>query len=384
MRKHRPLLSEQQMMYSLSSRWEGSHTTSTMTRQRASLKASASLKSGSKPKPGRAAQHVTKASVAMSRKFRTLDPVYREASTRGGVRIRHKEFLWDIHGSTEFEWDQFALNPGIQETFPWLSAIANRFESYRFHALRFCYEPAVSTTTPGTAMLVVDYDASDAGPDTKTVALSYESSVRSAPWDSCEFIARTEDLHKAKSNFVRAGSVPNTDIKLYDIGNLFVATQGQLTTAEIGELYVEYDVELMTPQMNNSAPSLDLLNSTGAGVATNAMLGTPASVAVASDGITSNIPYVQNDAATLTLEQAGTYLLETIASAATSVFFSNVLVTGANTVKLISSLVGPLGPTSFANYVFKANRGDFVRMTGTVVGAPSMARWRLTQVAAAA
>lgn len=44
MRKHRPLLSEQQMMYSLSSRWEGSHTTSTHELSFSTPKGRSSLK----------------------------------------------------------------------------------------------------------------------------------------------------------------------------------------------------------------------------------------------------------------------------------------------------------------------------------------------------
>jgi hypothetical protein len=58
-----------------------------------------------------------------------------------------------------------------------------------------------------------------------------------------------EDLKKNKSNFVRIGpQPPNTDIKTYDIGNLFVISQGVSTPgATLGELYVEYTVVLMTP-----------------------------------------------------------------------------------------------------------------------------------------
>jgi hypothetical protein len=40
---------------------------------------------------------------------------------------------------------------------------------------------------------------------------------------------------------------PNTDIKMYNLGNLFIATQGSIAIP-IGEIYVDYEVELSVPQ----------------------------------------------------------------------------------------------------------------------------------------
>jgi len=49
--------------------------------------------------------------------------------------------------------------------------------------------------------------------------------------------------------YVRSGSLAsNLDIKTYDTGNLFVGAQGCADTTDIGELYVDYEVELITPQ----------------------------------------------------------------------------------------------------------------------------------------
>lgn len=356
--------------------------------QNGKTKRGAPSKRQTKPQPGRGANLAqTKAPVAKSRNVRTNAPAYLNAPG-GSVRVRHREFLWDIVGSVEFAWDEFAINPGVPETFPWLSAIAARFESYKFHSLRFCYEPAVSTTTPGTVILAVDYDASDIGPETKTVALSYRGAVRAAPWDECAFIAQQDDLHKAKSNYVRSGLAPSgTDIKMYDVGNLYVATQGQAAATAVGELYVEYDVELMTPQLNADAPTLDLVNLSGVGVATNALFGTPASVVEnASHGLASNIAYSIPDPATLRFEQAGTYLLEAYVAAATSTTFQTLLTQGVGFAKQIGAVGFSSTPAAatIANWVVKANRGDLFRPLLTIVGAASRSAVTITRVAAAA
>jgi len=146
----------------------------------------------------------------------------------------------------------------MPEIFQWLSRIAANFESYKFHKLKFCYEPEAPSTLGGTLLLSVDYDAADAAPSNKQTAMAARGAVRSAPWGSCSHVSLPADLNKMKSNYVR-GTNPatDTDIRVYDIGNLHVVTQGVgSSSAACGELYVEYDVTLMTPIYEPNATSL--------------------------------------------------------------------------------------------------------------------------------
>jgi hypothetical protein len=167
--------------------------------------------------------------------------------------IRHREYVGDIAAGTgtptSFNVSAFVINPGQQATFQWLSRLAANYESYKFESLSFCYETEAPTTLGGTLLLAVDYDASDAPPGSKQQAMAYRSSVRSPPWSPVKFQATREDLAKFKTNFVRTAAQPSgTDIRTFDIGNLFVISQGVSTaSATLGELYVEYAVRLMTP-----------------------------------------------------------------------------------------------------------------------------------------
>jgi hypothetical protein len=74
--------------------------------------------------------------------------------------------------------------------------------------------------------------------------------VRSAAWNFCEFNAVATDLRKlGDQHYIRYGNLAaNLDIKTYDIGNLFAASQNVAATG-FGELYVRYVVELITPQV---------------------------------------------------------------------------------------------------------------------------------------
>jgi len=192
------------------------------------------------------------APVARAQIVRTGIPQMRSQSN-GDIVVSHREYIQDIAGSVAFTNNTLSVNPGLPGTFPWLSAISQRYESYLFEQLSFEFETEAPTTATGTVLLTLDYDASDPAPVDKTQALSYRRAVRSAPWLDCRHISLSEDLHKRKTYNVRSGSLSaNQDIKLYDTATLYVSTIGQAGTTNIGELYVCYTVRLMTPQMGDA------------------------------------------------------------------------------------------------------------------------------------
>lgn len=223
------------------------------------------------------------APVATSRIKTTPAPRVDRSKKNGDIVVRHREFIGDINGSVAFAVNSFAVNPGLPTTFPWLANQAALYESYRFNKLSFEFQTMSSTATPGTVMAAIDYDPADSAPVSKTQLAAYRKFVRSAPWQDFANHSLKEDLSKRKSYFVRRGAIPaNQDVQLFDTGNLFLATQGQADAAAVGELYVDYEVELMTPQLGDPAIGLSLSS-----VVTWA---TAASQGVASPG--SNAPLV--------------------------------------------------------------------------------------------
>lgn len=197
-----------------------------------------------------------RAPVAKSVKYSVPQP---KIVSRGPqVTISHTEYIADIISqSTAFTPNVFRINPGIAGTFPWLSQVAGVYERYNFKKLHFMYKPICSTTTPGKAILAVDYDAADSAPNSKLIMNSYESTVSCSVWDEITHVSTASNLTNAtKQRYTRTqgNSLPaNVDIRLYDAGNLIIATSNTpeaITT--LGELYVTYEVELMTPQLNNT------------------------------------------------------------------------------------------------------------------------------------
>lgn len=172
---------------------------------------------------------------------------------REGCVITHREYVYDVTRNVNvFATDTFSINPGLASTFPWLSQIAGRFESYTFERLDFIYETTVSTATAGSIMMAVDFDASDASPATKVQLMSYAGATRAAPWQAVRLVTSAIDRKKmVTERYTRTGALQvGADIKTYDVGNFFLSTIGiAAPNATLGELYVEYTVRLRTPQI---------------------------------------------------------------------------------------------------------------------------------------
>jgi Viral coat protein (S domain) len=91
-----------------------------------------------------------------------MNPTKRSARTRassgGGadcptVTFTNREYVRDITGSTTFKIDNWLINPGIAQQFPWLSQIALNYEEFEFEQLIYTYKsltPSVSVGTPHT------------------------------------------------------------------------------------------------------------------------------------------------------------------------------------------------------------------------------------------
>jgi hypothetical protein len=233
---------------------------------------------------------MSQAPVSRTKVIKTQRP--KMVSLRNGdCRITHREYVGEVVAGSSvpsaFNVTSYPINPGQSSLFQWLSRVAPNYESYVLEALKICYETEAPSSLGGSLMLVVDYDGSDVAPASKQQGMAYRSSVRSAPWNPCCHVSEKEDLHKQKTFFVRPGAQPeNTDIKLYDVGNLFVMTQNVTTSQGVcGELYVEYTVLLKTPIYEPQLLNGSLVNATGAGVLTTALLGSPTVLSPTAGGL---------------------------------------------------------------------------------------------------
>jgi len=227
------------------------------------------------------------------------------------LRIRHREFVTEVYGfSGSFNINiSLAMNPGFTQSFPWLSGIALNFEMYKFHAMRATIVPTVPTSSAGANYMLLDYDVLDPNPN-KAQFLSGISSGSAPVWSECS-IDYVPDADQGIKKFIRISGTDGTgqDQRLNDMGRLILATDGTSSSNDIGDLYIEYDVELFSPAIN---PAVAYAGSQ------HMSISTATSTAYCSAGVYSNTgpllayPIANASSGTLRLNftQPGQYLID--------------------------------------------------------------------------
>jgi hypothetical protein len=174
------------------------------------------------------------------------------ASTR--TRLARREYITDIVGTTSFVAQQFSINAAVATTFPWLSAIAENFEEYKFHGLVFEYVTLATdySTTPGmgSVMMATQYNALKPAFLTKQDMNNYDAACDARPCDSFVHPVECAPAENPLAQlYTRTAPATVGDLRLYDLGNFYIATTGNASsTTSIGELWVSYDVELFKPK----------------------------------------------------------------------------------------------------------------------------------------
>lgn len=182
----------------------------------------------------------------------------------GSIVISHKEYLGDVVSSASantFSLRSYDINPGDENTFPWLSQIAGNFQQYRIMGMAFqfrtmsCDALNSINTALGQVILATNYDAQQSVFGSKPEMENCEYSQSVKPSQSClhliECDTRTMPIDIL---YIRTDEIPSgTDRRMYDMGKFQIATNGfQGTSVNCGELWVTYQVQLLKPKLNDA------------------------------------------------------------------------------------------------------------------------------------
>jgi len=192
------------------------------------------------------------APVAMSRAV-VSQRIPQIASSGNTTRISHSEFFLSVASiGVDYAVTSYPCNPGVASMFPWLSQVAQRYETYKFRRLSFEYHTRAATSQTGTIGLVFDFDAEDGAPSSQMMALSYHDKTADSPWkDSCVVLDLAQG-DRLPVRYTRAGTPTGTfDIKTYDVGNLHVFVDGVAASTNLGLVEVKYTIDLYTPQIQD-------------------------------------------------------------------------------------------------------------------------------------
>lgn len=243
-----------------------------------------------------------------------VNRMVRSLESSGSIRFPYRELLTELNGSTGFVNQAFALNPGDVNTFPFLSKLAQYFTEYNFESLRavFVSQSADALNSTNTALgsihMATNYNALEP-------AFTSEAQVLVTPGVTCTKPS-TDAVHYIdvmprngrETLYIRSSAVyGNADARLDDLGLLQISTAGMQAVADIGKVWIEYDVVLRKPRLAEAgsvgAASFAHIRSSAAG----ASASNPLSSAPVVDS-QSTIPVVAT-ATTLTLPYQGYYLI---------------------------------------------------------------------------
>lgn len=212
------------------------------------------------------------------------------------MRIKHREYLGDITGSVGFSTRTYTIQPGSSNTFPWLSRMAELFQSYKIHGMVFTFNSTSAdalnsvNTALGTVVMSTQYNVSLPPFTSKAEMEQYEYTVAGRPSRNLTHIIECDPKLQVMDHlFCRSGSLPaGQDYQFYDWGTFQLATVGMQAAATIGELWVSYDIEFFKPriQSGGSWPGDFTFIRNGPYVASGSVLGTLQTTPIGNLGVT--------------------------------------------------------------------------------------------------
>jgi len=181
-----------------------------------------------------------------------------------------EECLGAVSTAVAFTNTTYILNAANSSTFPWLSAIAAKYEYYRFSRLSFKFvsssaDAVGSTNTAlGTIIMNVNYDVLDTAFGSQIQMEDYGGGkVVSEEVPSVSFEHRIEpagvrggvaggwrlNLPSAATTSASAPYPTSSSAHDYDVGLMQVASVGAQAASTAGRVYVCYQVDLATPKI---------------------------------------------------------------------------------------------------------------------------------------
>jgi len=295
------------------------------------------------------------APVARATQIQLGTPKIQNASN-GSIRVQHMEQITTVNGSRAFAVTGYSIQPGNPIMFPWLNNIALLYETYTINKLEFTYVSARSSATDGTIYLATDYDAYDSAPINSQQLNTYKSSMTGQPWLNLRQICSTADLQKIKIRYNRfGGGAVQGDLKTYDAGTFFFATEMCADGSALGKLFVSYDITFQTPQYDLTAYSLLGSNITVSAPASTITVARPfGTVPNQAGGLTLGYNSTLN---AFTVPIAGQYLL-VIYTSGTLLTGMNVVASGSAVLSNFQSIVASVGVYAQTYSLFISMPGD--------------------------
>lgn len=181
--------------------------------------------------------------AARSNTTRQRPAKFRQSATT--ITVTHREFIGDVDQLNETVVIQ--ATPTSSRMFPWLNRMAPLYEKYKVLKAAFLFKTMSGTVVPGSMTMAFDYDPRDVVKPSKQTMLQYETSTSGSLWSNLR-------LDLVQSRVSEELYLDPIDSKNNPRLSRFGALCYHATTIDdhphhIGQLWVEYTIQLISPQL---------------------------------------------------------------------------------------------------------------------------------------
>lgn len=186
------------------------------------------------------------------------------ADESGSLIVSHKEYIGDIFAPgtaevSQFTVQSFPINPGLEQSFPWLSQIAQNYEEYELIQCVYEFQSTVQDINSangqvGTIITATQYNSSLPDFRDKPAMQAYAHAVSGKSTDDLTSGVECDPskLSGSAGKYIRANpTVTGEDLKTYDHGRFQLATHNlppSMASGTMGELYCAYTIKLRKPK----------------------------------------------------------------------------------------------------------------------------------------
>jgi hypothetical protein len=169
------------------------------------------------------------------------------------VEMGSDTFVDTVSGSVSFDANGYQVNPGLADRNLALSKEAAKYDQYEFEELSFKFIRSVAvTTTAGLIGLALDPNPNSADPSALNRFNAYEYRISDSVYAPVTLRIPRSALQGWR--FVRCGPL-GSDLSLYDVGRLIIATQDESGTSKLGFVEMHYKVRFRHFHLEPSTPT---------------------------------------------------------------------------------------------------------------------------------
>jgi len=192
-----------------------------------------------------------------------------------GIKICHREYLGDLISGmsgppSNFNLQNFILQPGLPASFPWLSNIAANFQEYELNGaiiyIKSLAADAIvangTTNSIGSSIVATNYNPVAANYINKQEMLESEYATDAKISEDISHPIECARRQTPVSHlYIRTGAVPaGGTAQLFDFCNVQIATQGVAAlNSTVGEIWISYECTLYKPLLQGGLAGNDLL-----------------------------------------------------------------------------------------------------------------------------